>query len=832
MSTEINIKKRIDIQEEGVSITSDVNSINFTGAGVTASSIGDDVTVDITAAAGTVLYYMNQTINQLPYKDFSSTGTTAVEQVVPATVAGGTTATIVSFQTPSGVPNTTVIPQGLWQLFLHFNATTAGQNWIIRPYVYKRDLGGTETLIFTPDPVVVTNMNITTEMYLCDGVFPTTTLFTTDRIVVKIDIQNTTGASQTVNFRTEGSQHYSVATTTLNQVIPTGAVTSVTGTAPVVSSGGTTPAISMPAANGTTNGYLTSADWTTFNNKVDKNIYSADGTLAGNRQLNLGTYSLDILSTNTSSAINLNIDDGTTSTSIIQDVNGLTFNAIGTGSGKVLQINENQIYINGLYNLPVSSAPLANQIIYASSINQLNFTSLKTVNSNSLIGSGNISVGTVTSVGLSTGTTGTDVNVSGSPVTGSSSITLNIPTASATNTGKLSSTDWSTFNGKQNAITLTTTGTSGAATLIGSTLNIPQYAGGLSFFTEAQSTAAPNATVNVDSLTAVASTTNADFAIVPKGTGAIIAAIPDNTATGGNKRGTNATDFQTLRNAATQVASGPNSILLGVYGAASGPNSLSISLGNTSFSAAATQTKSIAIGGWTEASANNAVALGERTRASSSGAFAVGGYGFVETLASGNYSVAIGGGNTASSDFSTAIGGVQNTSSGFASYAMGASANTFGITGRNSYGFTVGNSDGSGSVSGNCQKSTFPLGVRTTNGTATTLTVGGQAASGGNQVILSNQSAYRFKGTIIGKQSGSTNIAAWDVDGLIVRGANAAATTLVVSNVNLVSNTPSWGTPTLAADTTNGGLRVQVIGAATTNIQWTATIETTEVIYS
>jgi hypothetical protein len=35
-----------------------------------------------------------------------------------------------------------------------------------------------------------------------------------------------------------------------------------------------------------------------------------------------------------------------------------------------------------------------------------------------------------------------------------------------------------TWNAKQNAITLTTTGTSGPATLVGSTLNIPQYGGG------------------------------------------------------------------------------------------------------------------------------------------------------------------------------------------------------------------------------------------------------------------------------------------------------------------------------------------------------------------
>ena len=61
-------------------------------------------------------------------------------------------------------------------------------------------------------------------------------------------------------------------------------------------------------------------------------------------------------------------------------------------------------------------------------------------------------------------------------------------------------------------------------------------AGGLTYFTEAQSTASPNATVNVDSLTAVASTTNADFAIVSKGTGALTRQIPDGTATGGNKQ--------------------------------------------------------------------------------------------------------------------------------------------------------------------------------------------------------------------------------------------------------------------------------------------------------
>jgi hypothetical protein len=58
-------------------------------------------------------------------------------------------------------------------------------------------------------------------------------------------------------------------------------VTAVTGTAPVVSSGGTTPAISMPAANGSTNGYLTSADWTTFNAKQPAGSYLVSGGALG-----------------------------------------------------------------------------------------------------------------------------------------------------------------------------------------------------------------------------------------------------------------------------------------------------------------------------------------------------------------------------------------------------------------------------------------------------------------------------------------------------------------------------------------------------------------------
>jgi hypothetical protein len=66
-------------------------------------------------------------------------------------------------------------------------------------------------------------------------------------------------------------------------------------------------------------------------------------------------------------------------------------------------------------------------------------------------------VGTVTSVSaLTLGTTGTDLSSTVANSTTTPVITLNVPTASATNRGALSSTDWTTFNNKANAFTYTT----------------------------------------------------------------------------------------------------------------------------------------------------------------------------------------------------------------------------------------------------------------------------------------------------------------------------------------------------------------------------------------
>jgi hypothetical protein len=65
--------------------------------------------------------------------------------------------------------------------------------------------------------------------------------------------------------------------------------------------------------------------------------------------------------------------------------------------------------------------------------------------------------GTVTSVAaLTLGTTGTDLSSTVANGTTTPVITLNVPTASATNRGALSSTDWTIFNNKAASFTYTT----------------------------------------------------------------------------------------------------------------------------------------------------------------------------------------------------------------------------------------------------------------------------------------------------------------------------------------------------------------------------------------
>jgi hypothetical protein len=132
-----------------------------------------------------------------------------------------------------------------------------------------------------------------------------------------------------------------------------GTVTSVTGTAPVVSSGGNTPAISMAAATGSVNGYLTSTDWTTFNNKAASFTYTStyipygQGTTTPNQSASLtfdGTTQ-DAPIQRASNGLIVNSSTVSTSYSLPSGSNAMSVGPITVASGQTVTVSSGQRWV-------------------------------------------------------------------------------------------------------------------------------------------------------------------------------------------------------------------------------------------------------------------------------------------------------------------------------------------------------------------------------------------------------------------------------------------------------------------------------------------------------
>jgi hypothetical protein len=256
---------------------------------------------------------------------------------------------------------------------------------------------------------------------------------------------------------------------------------------------------------------------------------------------------------------------------------------------------------------------------------------------------------------------------------------------------------------------------------------------------------------------------------------------------------------------------------------------------------------SVAIGGQLNLANGQlaSVIAGQSNTANNTYATVVGGN---SNTASGSSAAVVGGsGNTASNLSSALVGGSNNTASGqdaFVGGGFNSIANSLqsAIVG-GSQGLTrsiVGNfvtpasSTPIAGASGVQQLATLLLGRQTTNATATVLASNTSAASTTNQVILPNNSAYAFQGTVIANVTGGGTTSGWKFEGVIKRGANAASTALVAAVTPLViaqdAGAVTW-VLAVTADTTRGGIAVTVTGAAATTIRWVCKIETTEVTY-
>jgi hypothetical protein len=271
------------------------------------------------------------------------------------------------------------------------------------------------------------------------------------------------------------------------------------------------------------------------------------------------------------------------------------------------------------------------------------------------------------------------------------------------------------------------------------------------------------------------------------------------------------------------TASGDLAIAIGVGVTASSTTSTAIG-GNSGGggSQAVTGSGAMALGG-SYASGTDSFAAAIGDNASSYGAIGANSIAMGYQAKADFYGIALGRLATASGG-STAIAiGREVTASNSYAYAfgMGAVSNVRGKFAFASFG-----------GSGTYQNGLYIQRTQTTDATAKALNFEGTTSYADTQVILSNNSAYAFQGTVVARQqaSGGTASAAWKIEGLIRREGTAASTTLVFSTAVAISNVPLW-TLALSADTTNGGLKIEATGAAATNIRWVATINTSEVTY-
>jgi hypothetical protein len=159
---------------------------------------------------------------------------------------------------------------------------------------------------------------------------------------------------------------------------------------------------------------------------------------------------------------------------------GTTFTLLGSSVGVPEYINQGTIIAPYYFAIPVATATLAltDRLAIRIYVNVAGRTiTLHTENGHlcqvvTTLSKGMVSLNNLTdqSQFLTTGTSGTNFNIASSGDTH----TFNLPIASATNTGKLSSTDWSTFNNKQNALTnpITGTGASGQVSYFNGTNSI------------------------------------------------------------------------------------------------------------------------------------------------------------------------------------------------------------------------------------------------------------------------------------------------------------------------------------------------------------------------
>lgn len=281
-------------------------TIAVTAAGLVSQYVrGDGTLADFPGSTGggsSVSYYLNGSVNQGVFG-----GNTYYQMSRTPVVGAGTNFSIAangyiaSFITDANDPSLISIPSGGWNIQLYMNANLSGGSPNFYIELYKYD-GAVFTLISSSSatPESITG-GTSVDLYYTSISVPTTALTVTDRLAVRVYVNN---SGRTITLYTEGTNLAEIVTTFTTGLTALNGLTAqvqylTTGTSGTdfnISSATATHTFNLPVASALNTGKLSNTDWTTFNNKVPSTrnltINGSTQDLSADRTWTVGNYTI------------------------------------------------------------------------------------------------------------------------------------------------------------------------------------------------------------------------------------------------------------------------------------------------------------------------------------------------------------------------------------------------------------------------------------------------------------------------------------------------------------------------------------------------------------
>jgi hypothetical protein len=352
------------------------------GAGLSSQYIrGDGQLANFPTSSGggsSVSYYLNGSVAQ------GTLGGVAFKQMSGTPVIGsGTDFTInadgyiQSFITDASVPNQLAIPAGNWNFEMYFSSSSAGGTPRFYIELYKLS-GVTLTLLASnsANPEYINN-GTAIDLYTTSVAVPSTVLLAADRLAIRVYVIH---SSKTITLHTEDNHLCEIITTFSTGLTALNGLTAqvqnfavgTSGTDFAISSSTDTHTFNLPTASASNRGALSSTDWSTFNGKQDALV---SGT-------NIKTINSTSLLGSGNIAVEPTIAAGTSSQYYRGDKTFQTLDKSAVGLSNVDNTSD--------ANKPVSTVTQTALNLKQDTL--VSGTSIKTINSTSLLGSGNISI--------------------------------------------------------------------------------------------------------------------------------------------------------------------------------------------------------------------------------------------------------------------------------------------------------------------------------------------------------------------------------------------------------------------------------------------------------